>query len=91
MDQAKNESGGSLFLRSLRNHLIGSVAATLVVGGGLLAFDVGQIRSLALSTGDGPLFLVLLFLGLLSTFGAVALAVAVMTLPKSDGGKADGI
>ncbi len=68
--------------RLLLTHLIGSLAASLVVGIGVLLLDIGGIRSMAAGTSDGPLFIALLFVGLMSTFGAIGLAVGVMGLGK---------
>jgi hypothetical protein len=73
--------------RRLVVHLALSVATSLVVGGLILAFDLGGVRTMALSTGDGPLVAVLLVLGLLSTFGILALVGAVMTFPRVEANK----
>lgn len=63
----------------LLRHLLYGVAAGICFGIMVLYFDIGHLRTLSQQSTDGWLTLVLLFGGLIVTFGSTAMAVGVMT------------
>ncbi len=71
-------------LKFLGTHLIYGVAAALTFGGAVLATDLSHIRTLALDSAHPVLVIVMLFFGLLITFGGVSMAVGVMSLAGDD-------
>ncbi len=62
--------------------LAGSLAGLVAVGG-LLALDIGGLRSLMLASADGWIAAALLSLGFVVTFGSAAIGAAVMALGRS--------
>lgn len=66
----------------LLRHLMGGLAGAAVVAGGLIAFDVANLRTLLLDSPDGWLGLGLLLFGLVVTLGSVAMGVGVMSLAE---------
>ena len=56
----------------LQHFLIGTVAA-LIFAGAILWFDVGGLAALIAGSPDGELALCLLLVGLVSTFGPIAM------------------
>lgn len=79
-------------VRLLAINLAAGAAIAALMLGGLMALNPGNLRSLIFSDRDSTAALVLLGLGLVVTFGSVAMGTAVMTLgrkPKrTDGGGA---
>jgi hypothetical protein len=73
-------------LEFLGVHLLGGVAAALVFGGAILAMDIGHIRTLALQSANPVLALVVLFWGLIVTFGGLGMGMGIMSLSKDDDG-----
>ena len=71
-------------LKYLGQHLIYGLAAGGTFGAGILALDLGNLRTLALSSSQPTLVLILLFLGLFVTFGSVGMGVGVMNLGRED-------
>ena len=65
-------------LRFLGLHLVTGLAAALVFGSAILVSDLGHIRTLALDSSHPVLILVLLFFGLMITFGSAAMGVGIM-------------
>lgn len=81
MSMARHEKNA---LRFLLQHLAGGVAGAVLFGGLLLYFDIAHLRTLATESQDGWLTIVLLFFGLMVTFGGVAMAAGVMALAQDD-------
>ncbi len=71
-------------LRFLLQHLAGGVVGAIFFGVLLLALDIAHLRTLATESQDGWLTIVLLFFGLIVTFGSVAMAAGVMSLAQDD-------
>ena len=71
-------------LKFLGTHLLYGIAAALTFGGAVLATDLSHIRTLALGSAHPVLVIVMLFFGLLITFGGVSMAVGVMSLAGDD-------
>ena len=77
-------------MRLLRLPLIRLLAVNLAIGasiavlmlGGLLALNPGNLRGLILADRNGVAALALLAFGLVVTFGSVAMGTAVMALGK---------
>ncbi len=72
------------WLLFLLRHLCVGIATAFVVGGGLLYYDIGQLATLAGSSDRGLVAVVLLFCGLIITFGSVAMGAAIMSLGRDD-------
>lgn len=64
----------------LARHLSYGLAAGATFGGLVLATDLGHIRTMALESAHPTLVLVLMFFGLLVTFGSVSMGVGIMGL-----------
>lgn len=64
----------------LLKHLVSGVVGALVLGCGLLALDVGGLRTMATADPDGIVAVILLFCGLIITFGSVAMGIGIMAL-----------
>ncbi len=74
-------------IRLLAVNCAAGVAAALLMLGGLLALNPGNLRALILADRMGAVALGLLLFGLVVTFGSVAMGSAVMALGKErDGG-----
>jgi hypothetical protein len=76
-------------IRLLAINLAGGFAAALLMLGGLLVLDPGDLRELIFADRMGATALGLLLFGLTVTFGSVAMGSAVMMLGterKKDGG-----
>lgn len=71
-------------LTFLGTHLLYGIAAAFTFGGAVLATDLSHIRTLALASAHPVLVLVLMFWGLVITFGGVSMAVGVMSLASDD-------
>ena len=70
------------------NLLIGVGVAVLMLGG-LMALNPGNLRGLILADRNGGAAFILLGFGLVVTFGSVAMGTAIMTLgrkPRRDAG-----
>jgi hypothetical protein len=68
----------------LLRHFAAGVLAAVVFEAVLLAQDYASLRTMAASSPDGPLYLTLLFFGLVVTLGGVAMAVGVMRARPHD-------
>lgn len=68
----------------LLRHLAAGVLAAAVFESVLLAQDYGGLRSMAMASPNGALYLGLLFFGLVVTLGGVAMAVGVMLARRVD-------
>ena len=68
----------------LAQHLLTGVIGGVVFGGILLYFDVSHLRTMAMDEDDGILTLVLMFVGLIVTFGSVGRAAGIMGLAQDE-------
>ena len=74
-------------LRLLAVNLAAGIGAAVLMLGGLLELNPGGLRDLILADRAGAAALALLMLGLVVTFGSVAMGTAVMALgPERAGG-----
>lgn len=64
----------------LLKHLLSGVAGAVVLATGLLLFDVANLATLMGSSDHGIIAGVMLYAGLIVTFGSVAMGIGVMTL-----------
>ncbi len=64
----------------LLKHLLSGVAGAVVLGTGLLLFDVANLATLIWTSDHGLVAGVMLYMGLIVTFGSVAMGIGVMTL-----------
>jgi hypothetical protein len=64
----------------LLKHLMGGATGGIVFGIGLLVLDIASLRTLMGQNEDGLIALLLLFFGLIVTFGSVAIGVGIMTM-----------
>ena len=69
-------------IRLLAVNLAGGVAAALLMLGGLLTLNPGNLRGLIFADETPGAALGLLLFGLVVTFGSVAMGTAIMTLGK---------
>jgi hypothetical protein len=67
-------------IRLLGVNLIAGIGAAVLMLGGLLALNPGNLRALMIADRTGPVALGLLLFGLVVTFGSVAMGTAVMML-----------
>ena len=65
-------------LKFLGLHLACGVAAAFVFGSAILVSDLSHIRTLALESAHPVLIIVVLFFGLVVTFGSAAMGVGIM-------------
>jgi hypothetical protein len=63
------------------NLLIGLMAG-IAIGAGLLVLDVAHLRTVLFATREAPLAVFIFLFAMSFTTGALAMGVAVMTLPK---------
>ena len=64
----------------LLKHLLSGFAGAVVLGTGLLLFDVANLASLMWASEHGLIAGIMLYVGLMVTFGSVAMGIGVMTL-----------
>jgi hypothetical protein len=64
----------------LLKHVTSGAAGGLALGLGLLVLDIAGLRTLMGQSEDGIIAILLLFFGLMVTFGAIAMAVGIMTM-----------
>ncbi|MBP2292449.1 hypothetical protein [Azospirillum rugosum] len=64
----------------LLKHLLSGAAGAVVLGTGLLVLDVANLATLMGSSDHGIIAAVMLYAGLIVTFGSVAMGIGVMTL-----------
>ena len=67
-------------LMFLLKHVTSGAAGGMVLGIGLLLLDIAGLRTLMGQSEDGVIAILLLFFGLMVTFGAIAMAVGIMTM-----------
>ncbi|WP_207476612.1 hypothetical protein [Arenibaculum pallidiluteum] len=67
----------------LAKHLVCGAMGGASLGLGLLALDVGSLRTLLGASDDWLIGAFMLFFGLMVTFGGVAVAAGVMTLGRA--------
>ncbi len=65
-------------------HLIYGLAAGATFGIGVLFINLGNLRVLALESGQPVFVLCLFFFGLFVTFGSLGVGVGVMNMAKKD-------
>ena len=65
-------------------HLAAGIGGALVLGGLVLWFDIGRLRTLIWSTGEPVLALGLFLFGLFVTFGGCAFAAGLMAQGRRD-------
>jgi hypothetical protein len=68
--------------RLLGFNLAIGLAAGVIISAGLLVFDVAHLRSVLFATREAPLAVGIFVFAMSFTTGALAMGVAVMTLPK---------
>lgn len=71
-------------LKYLATYLVYGLAAGLTFGLGVLATDLGNLRTMAMESGRPILVLAVFFFSLLITFGSVGMGVGVMTFGMGD-------
>lgn len=64
----------------LLKHLLSGVAGAVVLGTGILLFDVAHIATLIRGSDYGIVAAILLYSGLIVTFGSVAMGIGIMTM-----------
>ena len=64
----------------LLKHVTSGAIGGIALGAGLLLLDIAGLRTLAGQSEDGIIAILLLFFGLMVTFGAIAMAVGIMTI-----------
>lgn len=64
----------------LLRHLVAGVFGGFLFGALLLYVDAGGMRSMIMASGEGYMYLFLLFFGLFVTFGGVGMAIGIMSL-----------
>jgi hypothetical protein len=64
----------------LLKHVTSGAAGGLALGIGILLMDIAGLRTLMGQSEDGMIAILLLFFGLMVTFGAIAMAVGIMTM-----------
>ena len=68
----------------MAQHLLAGVLAGILFGVLVLVTDLGHIRTLVMDSPDGIATAVLMFFGLMVTFGSVAMGVGIMNLARDD-------
>ena len=64
----------------LLKHVTSGAAGGVALGLGILMLDIAGLRTLMGQSEDGIIAILLLFFGLIVTFGAIAMAVGIMTM-----------
>lgn len=64
----------------LLKHLASGAAGAIVLGLGILILDIARIGTLIATSEHGVVATIMLFFGLIVTFGSVAMGIGVMTL-----------
>ncbi len=77
-------------LRLLAVNLTAGIAIAVLMLGGLMALNPGNLRDLILADRDSIVTLGLLLFGLLITFGSAAMGTAIMTLHHKEPGSPRG-
>ncbi|MDR3517103.1 MAG: hypothetical protein P4M00_14920 [Azospirillaceae bacterium] len=68
----------------LLRHLLAGIAAAVIVGTGLIGLDVDHLGTLIRHSDHAVLVTVMLFSGLIITFGSVAMGAGIMSLARYD-------
>lgn len=71
-------------LKYLGVHLVYGIVGALTFGTAVLAIDLSHIRTLALASAHPVLVIVMMYWGLIITFGGVSMAVGIMNLAGDD-------
>jgi len=64
----------------LLKHVTSGAAGGIPLGAGIMMLDIAGLRTLMGQSEDGIIAILLLFFGLMVTFGAIAMAVGIMTM-----------
>jgi hypothetical protein len=78
--------GKNPLIQLLVVNLLGGSALGLALATLFLLLNLGQLRTLVLSSDQEAMALMMLFLGCASTFASAAIAGAIMLLPSHDDG-----
>ncbi|HEY0835030.1 MAG TPA: hypothetical protein VGE72_14085 [Azospirillum sp.] len=73
----------------LLQHLASGAAGAVVLGIGILLFDIANLGTLVTTSEQGFMAAFLLFFGLMTTFGGVAMCVGVMSIGQDPYGGGD--
>lgn len=76
-------------IQFLLRHLAVGLGGAVLFAGLILAADLGGLRTLAWRDPQGWLYLLLLFFGLVVTFGSLAMGMAIMSLGEERDGPAE--
>lgn len=71
-------------LKFLLTHLVYGLAGGTAFGVAVLAINLSNIRTLIFESAHPVLVTILMFFGLLVTFGSVSMGVGIMTIPRED-------
>jgi len=71
-------------IRFLLEHLLYGSIGGVLFGGLILYLDVSHLRTMAMQEDNGILTLVLMFVGLIATFGGLGMAAGIMGLAQND-------
>jgi hypothetical protein len=77
-------------IRLLAVNLAAGIAVAVLMLGGLMALNPGNLRGLILNDRTGPVALGLLLFGLVVTFGSVAMGTAIMAIGRDRKGGGNG-
>lgn len=68
----------------LLRHLLAGVAGAVVLGSGILWFDIARLATLIGNSEHGLVAVVMLYVSLMLTFGSVAMGIGIMTLNEDN-------
>jgi FtsH-binding integral membrane protein len=71
-------------IQFLVQHLFYGVVGALTFGALVLATDLSNIRTMMVNSANPVLVAVLMFFGLIITFGSVAMGAGIMSLARED-------
>lgn len=84
MDHHMSQDGMNLFFRLFIVNLLGGSAVGIGLAALLLMLDLGNLRTLILSSDVEAMALIMMLVGLALTFGTAAIAGAIMLLSSAD-------
>ena len=64
----------------LLRHLLAGIAGAVVLGSGILWFDVARLATLIGNSEYGVVAVIMLYASLMLTFGSLAMGIGIMTL-----------
>ncbi|MCG5239196.1 hypothetical protein [Azospirillum doebereinerae] len=68
----------------LLRHLLAGIAGAVVLGSGILWFDVARLATLIGNSEYGVVAVVMLYASLMLTFGSLAMGIGIMTLNEDN-------